>query len=140
MERHPTNPSGFPGTYLYPRQAPCPTTNRPGLKAGQDGHRNRPGTTGEVKEQRVRKPTSHGDSRTFAGEVPEYRAWESMKSRCLNPKHRRYAQYGGRGITICEAWRTSGIDARIVRNRLSYGWPVDRALTARVRPHVRRAA
>jgi hypothetical protein len=36
-----------------------------------------------------------------------YRAWVSMKSRCLNKKHRQYVDYGGRGITVCEAWRLS---------------------------------
>jgi hypothetical protein len=38
---------------------------------------------------------------------PEYRAWQDMKSRCLNPKHRSYKRYGGRGITVCERWLTS---------------------------------
>jgi hypothetical protein len=28
-----------------------------------------------------------------------------MRQRCLNPKHAAYADYGGRGITICEPWR-----------------------------------
>ena len=28
-----------------------------------------------------------------------------MKQRCQNPKHRRYADYGGRGITVCARWR-----------------------------------
>jgi hypothetical protein len=27
-----------------------------------------------------------------------------MRDRCLNPKHRAYKHYGGRGITICPAW------------------------------------
>lgn len=29
-----------------------------------------------------------------------------MKARCLNPHNKRYADYGGRGITICERWLT----------------------------------
>ncbi len=33
-----------------------------------------------------------------------YRAWSSMKQRCLNPKSYRYSYYGGRGITICDRW------------------------------------
>lgn len=33
-----------------------------------------------------------------------YRIWQNMKNRCLNPKHRSYKNYGGRGITICEKW------------------------------------
>lgn len=41
----------------------------------------------------------HGKSRT-----PEYRAWISIKERCLNPNFRCYYNYGGRGISICERW------------------------------------
>lgn len=35
-----------------------------------------------------------------------YRSWRSMKSRCNNPKVPEYGNYGGRGITVCEKWRT----------------------------------
>lgn len=37
----------------------------------------------------------------------EYRAWQDMKSRCLNPKHRSYKRYGARGIAVCERWLQS---------------------------------
>ena len=30
--------------------------------------------------------------------------WQSMKDRCNNPNSLYYCNYGGRGITICEAW------------------------------------
>src|SRR5438876_6091545 len=30
-----------------------------------------------------------------------------MKQRCLNPKHKGYFNYGGRGITICQRWLDS---------------------------------
>jgi len=33
-----------------------------------------------------------------------YQIWTSMRSRCNNPNHRFYHQYGGRGIRVCEAW------------------------------------
>lgn len=37
--------------------------------------------------------------------TPIYRSWCCMKSRCYNPKDRRYAEYGGRGIRVCETWQ-----------------------------------
>lgn len=39
--------------------------------------------------------------------IPEYNAWCGMKMRCFNPKNDRFADYGGRGITVCERWRDS---------------------------------
>lgn len=33
-----------------------------------------------------------------------YTVWAQMKARCLNPKHKSYKDYGGRGITVCERW------------------------------------
>jgi hypothetical protein len=34
----------------------------------------------------------------------EYHAWSHAKGRCFNPTDAKYAQYGGRGITMCPAW------------------------------------
>lgn len=39
----------------------------------------------------------------------EYYSYCQMKSRCLNPNHDHYRNYGGRGITICERWLNSFI-------------------------------
>jgi len=36
-----------------------------------------------------------------------YKTWESMKARCYNPKTERYPRYGGRGIVVCDEWRTN---------------------------------
>lgn len=36
-----------------------------------------------------------------------YVAWRNMKSRCGNPKNIEFNSYGGRGISICEAWKNS---------------------------------
>ena len=33
-----------------------------------------------------------------------YGIWGTIKARVLSPKHKRYSDYGGRGITICEEW------------------------------------
>jgi hypothetical protein len=36
--------------------------------------------------------------------TPEYLVWCAMRRRCDNPKVDRYAQYGGRGIKVCDRW------------------------------------
>lgn len=35
-----------------------------------------------------------------------YRSWSEMIARCDNPKSKIYSYYGGRGISICERWRS----------------------------------
>jgi hypothetical protein len=37
----------------------------------------------------------------------EYAIWRSMKARCHNQKAVNYADYGGRGITVCSRWLDS---------------------------------
>lgn len=46
----------------------------------------------------------HGESRK-GRETKEYRIWNGMLGRCLNPRNKDYKNYGGRGITVCERWR-----------------------------------
>ncbi len=41
----------------------------------------------------------HGEYTT-----PEGRSWTSMKRRCYDPKIKGFANWGGRGITVCERW------------------------------------
>lgn len=36
---------------------------------------------------------------------PEYRSWQMMKNRCLNPKAIDYTYYGGRGVKLDPRWR-----------------------------------
>ena len=49
--------------------------------------------------QRVR---THGLTYT-----PEYIVWAGMNARCRDINNTKYQNYGGRGITVCERWRTS---------------------------------
>lgn len=35
-----------------------------------------------------------------------YFTWKSMIARCYNPKHGHFDRYGGRGITVCDEWKT----------------------------------
>lgn len=48
---------------------------------------------------------THGLCR--GGKSREYKSWVQIKGRTLNPKNEAYADYGGRGITICARWRES---------------------------------
>lgn len=36
-----------------------------------------------------------------------YRTWRNMRVRCYYPKDKRYKDYGGRGIIVCDEWRYS---------------------------------
>src|SRR6266446_3703940 len=50
---------------------------------------------------KIQRITKHGHALQRS---PEYRAWQDMKSRCLNPENKRYKDYGGRGIKIRQPW------------------------------------
>lgn len=47
---------------------------------------------------------------------PLYQKLMDMKGRCLNPKHKSYPHYGGRGITICKEW--------IMDHKAFYAWAI----------------
>ena len=63
----------------------------------------RHGDVGVVKTSR-----RHGHSlNATSGRSQEYRAWEAMKSRCLNPRVPEFTYYGGRGVRVCAEWADS---------------------------------
>lgn len=47
----------------------------------------------------ARDQTTHGESRSRLHTV-----WAGMLKRCRNPRHHQYANYGGRGISVCPEW------------------------------------
>lgn len=47
-----------------------------------------------------------------------------MKARCLNPKNPEYKNYGGRGISICDAWN-------VIINRYKSGLPPEKVLSTK---------
>lgn len=51
------------------------------------------------KEVARKTLVTHGFSKTRL-----YRIWSGMKERCYNPNNKRYADYGGRGIRVCDEW------------------------------------
>lgn len=46
----------------------------------------------------------HGHS-TGSYTSSTYKSWSRMKGRCLDKKNIKFAQYGGKGITICDRWK-----------------------------------
>lgn len=53
-----------------------------------------------MREISGKNNTTHGKSNTS-----EYKSWASMIYRCTNTNDKRYDDYGGRGITVCEEWK-----------------------------------
>ena len=53
----------------------------------------------EEKSKRIKKGRKHKHKL--------YHRWARMKQRCFNPNVSNYKNYGGRGITVCEEWKTS---------------------------------
>lgn len=45
------------------------------------------------------RETTHGLTRH-----PLYAIWRGMSTRCENPNRKSYADYGGRGIKVCDRW------------------------------------
>lgn len=39
--------------------------------------------------------------------TPTYKSWDAAKQRCFNPNDEHFPAYGGRGISMCERWRSS---------------------------------
>lgn len=40
----------------------------------------------------------------FAHKERLYETWKNMKRRCYDTANKRYANYGGKGIRVCDAW------------------------------------
>ena len=57
-----------------------------------------------------RNKATHGGSRHVNGKQklsPEFTAWRQMMGRCYRPKSGNYKDYGGRGITVCDEWKSN---------------------------------
>lgn len=53
-------------------------------------------------ERLIKMNKTHGKSNHIL-----FSKWEHMKDRCCNPNDKRYKNYGGRGIKICDEWLNS---------------------------------
>lgn len=67
--------------------------------------------TPEGKERQRAAVTKHGQAGDGKGKNTSrkpsltYLVWKAIRTRCLNPKSKDYARYGGAGVTLCEAWK-----------------------------------
>jgi hypothetical protein len=52
----------------------------------------------------MRFQPKHGDSHPVR--KPLYAVWKNMKGRCHNPTDAAFQNYGGRGIFVCDEWKT----------------------------------
>lgn len=78
----------------------CACGNVIGVKAGnlRSGHTH---SCGCYAKQRISETqATHRQSHKRL-----YNVWCSMKARCYNPHSKFYKHYGGRGITMCDAWK-----------------------------------
>lgn len=49
--------------------------------------------------------TTHGHTSLAEGRrTSTYTTWEAMRRRCIDEKHDNFANYGGRGIKVCDRW------------------------------------
>ncbi|MFS0736913.1 hypothetical protein ABC347_07675 [Sphingomonas sp. 1P06PA] len=62
-------------------------------------------TTGVLRAGQSKHCKSCGHAKHGMRNTRIYSIWQSMKSRCSRPKHSHWALYGGRGITVCDAWQ-----------------------------------
>lgn len=60
---------------------------------------------GRTNQERLdllrQRQTKHG-----MAHLPEYSVWCGMIARCTNPNTKTYSRYGGRGVVVCERWRS----------------------------------
>jgi ribosomal protein L13 len=63
-----------------------------------------------ASERAAKRNYKHGLARTGALHPLHY-TWAGMATRCTNPRKAAWEHYGGRGITVCERWR-SGEDGK----------------------------
>lgn len=81
--------------YIYHCLCDCGKETTSSLRSLLSGHT----TSCGCKRDEHFNGYKHGKSRTNI-----YQRWQYMKQRCYNPHSRRYKEYGGRGIKVCEEW------------------------------------
>jgi hypothetical protein len=83
---------------------------------------------GCLKRERSRAAhLKHGHCDRRNGKVSRaYVCWQGMRARCNNPRATGYANYGGRGILVCESWDAAFIKFLADRGEPPPGKSIDR--------------
>lgn len=77
------------------------------------------------REIEVVASLTHGETR--AGKWTRiYNIWHGMIQRCCNPSNPNWPRYGGRGITVCDEWRSSFAAFKRDMGEPPYGRSLDR--------------
>lgn len=84
------------GTYLYFAYCQCECGSPPRYVSTTPLRNGQAASCGCLHKERV---TKHG-----YWSHPLFSVWKGMMDRCYVTKNKRYARYGGRGITVCARW------------------------------------
>lgn len=96
---------GRSGTYISPNGQKKPTweckcdCGNVTIVTGAALRRGKTKSCGCGSSRYMKTTMTHGDTNTRL-----YSIWTGMKSRCNNPNRKSYADYGGRGIKVCQEW------------------------------------
>jgi hypothetical protein len=60
-----------------------------------------------------------------------YRKWDSMLGRCYRPTHPAWPWYGGKGVQVCERWRSSYAHFLADMGEAPAGYWIDRIDTSK---------
>ena len=87
------------GDRMYQCVCECGRENKVSARQLQSGRSACCGCVGAKRH--AEKFTTHGQS-----DSKLYKVWSSMKRRCSAPDDPSYCNYGGRGIVVCDEWKT----------------------------------
>lgn len=72
------------------------------IVSGKDLRKNRTKSCGCFQKDVLSKlKSTHNQT-----DSPTYKSWKGMHRRCYNSNYKRYPDYGGRGIGVCERWHS----------------------------------
>lgn len=108
---------GKKGTLFWLYRCDCGREKAIGVCYVRNGHAKSCGHCGRTR----RHSHTAGD-----GVSPEYAAWNDARARCRSPKHPQYANYGGRGIVVCELWQDFANFLADMGERPGPGYSLDR--------------